>query len=52
MKDGSADEGKLGGTRKHNPFLDGCRHVSAFRKGSRISEGTYGIVWKAVDKET
>ena len=38
--------------KKHNPFLDGCRHISAYKKESRISEGTYGIVWKAVDKET
>ncbi|GKY97516.1 hypothetical protein MPSEU_000709800 [Mayamaea pseudoterrestris] len=34
----------------HNPLLHGCRSVySSYEQISRVSEGTFGIVWKARD---
>ena len=37
----------------HNPLLQGCRSVyDTYDKISHISEGTYGIVWKAKDLAT
>ena len=36
--------------RVHNPLLDGCRSVyDTYERIEKISEGTYGIVWKARD---
>ena len=38
---------------KHNPLLQGCRSVySSYDRIQRIDEGTYGIVWKAMDLST
>lgn len=37
----------------HNPLLHGCRSVyDTYERMNRISEGTYGIVWKARYKAT
>lgn len=37
----------------HNPLLQGCRSVyDTYERISRLSEGTYGIVWKAKDLAT
>lgn len=37
----------------HNPLLLGCRSVySSYERLSRLSEGTFGIVWKARDIAT
>jgi len=37
----------------HNPLLLGCRSVySSYERLSRLSEGTFGIVWKAKDIAT
>jgi len=37
----------------HNPLLQGCRSVyDTYDRISRVSEGTYGIVWKARDLAT
>ena len=37
----------------HNPLLHGCRSVyDTYEQISRVSEGTYGIVWKARDLNT
>lgn len=37
----------------HNPLLQGCRSVyDTYDRISRLSEGTYGIVWKAKDLAT
>lgn len=37
----------------HNPLLDGCRLVyDSYERLDRISEGTYGVVWKARDLAT
>ncbi|KAM7272734.1 hypothetical protein ACFE04_027397 [Oxalis oulophora] len=33
-------------------MLDGCRSVSEFEKLNKISEGSYGIVYRARDKKT
>lgn len=34
----------------HNPLLNGCRSVyDTYERISHVSEGTYGIVWKARD---
>ena len=34
----------------HNPLVSGCRSVyTSYEQISRVSEGTYGIVWKARD---
>jgi len=36
--------------RLHNPLLRGCRSVyHQYERLARISEGTYGVVWKARD---
>jgi cell division cycle 2-like protein len=37
---------------KHNPLLRGCRSVYIFDRIKRIDEGTYGIVWKAMDRSS
>jgi cell division cycle 2-like protein len=38
---------------KHNPLLQGCRSVyDTYERIDRVSEGTYGIVWKARDLAT
>jgi len=38
---------------KHNPLLQGCRSVySSYHRIQRIDEGTYGVVWKAMDLST
>jgi cell division cycle 2-like protein len=37
----------------HNPLLQGCRSVyDTYDRIARLSEGTYGIVWKAKDLTT
>ena len=37
----------------HNPLLQGCRSVyDSYERLDRIDEGTYGIVWKAIDNTT
>jgi cell division cycle 2-like protein len=37
----------------HNPLLHGCRSVyDTYDRIARLSEGTYGIVWKAKDLAT
>lgn len=37
----------------HNPLLHGCRSVyDTYDRISRVSEGTYGVVWKAKDLAT
>jgi cell division cycle 2-like len=37
----------------HNPLLHGCRSVyDTYDRISRVSEGTYGVVWKARDLAT
>lgn len=37
----------------HNPLLQGCRSVyDIYERIDRVSEGTYGIVWKARDLAT
>lgn len=37
----------------HNPLLQGCRSVyDTYEQVDRLSEGTYGIVWKARDLAT
>lgn len=37
----------------HNPLLSGCRSVyNTFERIERVSEGSYGIVWKARDLST
>jgi cell division cycle 2-like len=37
----------------HNPLLQGCRSVyDTYERIARVSEGTYGIVWKAKDMAT
>lgn len=39
--------------QRHNPLLLGCRSVyETYERISRVSEGTYGVVWKAKDVET
>jgi cell division cycle 2-like len=38
---------------KHNPLLHGCRSVyDCYDRLDRISEGAYGVVWKAKDLAT
>jgi cell division cycle 2-like protein len=37
----------------HNPLLQGCRSVyDIYERMARVSEGTYGVVWKARDLAT
>ena len=37
----------------HNPLLKGCRSVyDTYEQINRVSEGTYGVVWKARDLAT
>jgi cell division cycle 2-like protein len=37
----------------HNPLLQGCRSVyDTYERLARVSEGTYGVVWKARDLAT
>lgn len=37
----------------HNPLLQGCRSVyNVYERLARVSEGTYGVVWKARDLAT
>jgi cell division cycle 2-like protein len=37
----------------HNPLLQGCRSVyDTYERIARVSEGTYGVVWKARDMAT
>ena len=37
----------------HNPLSQGCRSVySTYERIDRVSEGTYGVVWKAKDMAT
>mmetsp|Transcript_14261 Transcript_14261/g.21068 ORF Transcript_14261/g.21068 Transcript_14261/m.21068 type:complete len:366 (+) Transcript_14261:82-1179(+) len=39
--------------RSHNPLLSGCRSVySSYERLARLSEGAFGIVWKAKDLAT
>jgi cell division cycle 2-like protein len=39
--------------KHHNPLLQGCRSVyDTYDRIARLSEGTYGIVWKAKDLAT
>lgn len=39
--------------RTHNPLLSGCRSVyDTYEQIDRVSEGTYGVVWKARDLAT
>ena len=38
---------------RHNPLLQGCRSVyDTYEQIERLSEGTYGVVWKARDLAT
>lgn len=38
---------------RHNPLLQGCRRVyDIYERLARVSEGTYGVVWKARDLAT
>lgn len=38
---------------RHNPLLNGCRSVyTSYDRIQRIDEGTYGVVWKAMDLTT
>jgi len=34
------------------PFLSGCRSVDNYEKLNKIDEGTYGMVYRARDRET
>jgi len=34
------------------PALQGCRNVEEFQCLNRIEEGTYGVVYRAVDRKT
>lgn len=46
----SETEGRF---RSHNPLLQGCRSVyDTYERLARVSEGTYGVVWKARDMAT
>jgi hypothetical protein len=36
----------------HTPLLDGCRSVECYTRLNHIDEGTYGVVFRAQDKET
>lgn len=37
---------------KPYPYLKACRHVDCFERLNHIEEGSYGIVFRARDKET
>jgi cell division cycle 2-like protein len=37
---------------KAYPYLRACRHVDSFERLNHIEEGSYGIVFRARDKET
>jgi cell division cycle 2-like protein len=37
---------------KHNPLIHGCRSVDCYERINFISQGTYGVVFKAKSKET
>jgi cell division cycle 2-like protein len=40
-------------SNRHNPLLHGCRSVyDTYEQLARISEGTYGVVWKARSLQT
>jgi hypothetical protein len=36
----------------HNPLFHGCRSVEAYQRLNYIDEGTYGLVFRAKDKQT
>jgi cell division cycle 2-like protein len=38
--------------RPHNPIFDGCRSVDCYERLNYISQGTYGVVFRARDKIT
>ncbi len=50
--EGASDYQALPSVSFNQSFLHGCRNVNVYRKEKKINEGTYGIVYKAVDKET
>jgi len=37
---------------KYEPLITGCRSADLYRKLNKISEGTYGVVYRAQDVET
>ena len=39
-------------SRLHNPIFDGCRSVDSYERLNYISQGTYGVVFRARDKIT
>lgn len=50
---GGGGGGGAGIVLRHNPLLQGCRSVhDTYERIDRISEGTYGVVWKARDIHT
>jgi cell division cycle 2-like protein len=50
---GSKNSGPMGHnpTAKHCPVLDGCRSVDRYQCLNKIDEGTYGVVFRAIDKQ-
>lgn len=49
----STEQGKVGHADLHSPLLQGCRSVyDTYEQVARVSEGSYGIVWKARDIAT
>ena len=49
----SKEKTKEPGFPLHNPLLSGCRSVyDSYERLDRISEGAYGVVWKAKDLAT
>ncbi|KAL7578169.1 hypothetical protein ACA910_012606 [Epithemia clementina (nom. ined.)] len=53
LKNSTTDAEDVPKIRRHNPLLQGCRFVyDTYEQISRVSEGTYGIVWKGRDLAT
>ena len=49
----TASDSHQRGLTLHNPLLQGCRSVyDTYERITRLSEGSYGIVWKARDMAT
>lgn len=46
------DEGPCEPVRKHNPLFHGCRSIDEYERVSYISQGTYGVVFRARCKIT
>lgn len=50
---GSTSEAQRPNFPSHNPLLKGCRSVyTTYERIDRVSEGTYGVVWKSKDLAT